>query len=81
MKRVTCCVPEGGREGEVSCANLCGIDFYDIDPSRFGHMSVYLLFVRGLGLKCSSAKGFRESLSIDFRETKILFESSFYLRR
>ena len=47
----------------------------------FGLMSVYVSFAIGLGRECFGTKGFRVSLSIDFKRTKILFKPLSYLPR
>ena len=60
---------------------LANLEKLQIRPfSGFSHRSVYLLFAMGLGRKHSSAKGFKESLWIDFEGTNILFKPYlFYL--
>lgn len=40
---------------------------------RFGQMSLYLWFKIGLGRKHSNAKGFRESLRIDFKFLYLIY--------
>ena len=44
-------------------------------------MSVYLSFAIGLGRKCFGTKGFRLSLRLDFKGTKIAFKPLSYLPR
>ena len=82
--------PEGARSNcagaEASCSiadveSICQVFFWNVNRpfAGIGQVSVYLLFLRGLRRKRSSAKGFRESLWINFKGTKVLFEALSYL--